>query len=162
MDDETPQFEAELKRLRPIAPSRRLIESIDLELAAATTRRRRPKAIKAVMFWSGTLAAAAAIALLVRSGGQHSNRARPGTPAVQAVVASSGEANEAPFKPISAENVLISANDEGLVTLDDGTQARRERLHFVDTITWRNPRTNASLRWSVPREEVRVIPIALQ
>jgi hypothetical protein len=66
------------------------------------------------------------------------------------------------FKPVAAENVLVSARDEGLITLADGTPARRERLHYVDTITWQNPRTNASLRWSIPREEVRVIPIAFQ
>lgn len=66
------------------------------------------------------------------------------------------------MKPIAAENVLVSARDEGLVTLADGTAARRERLHFVDTITWKNPRTNASLVWTVPREEVRVVPISFQ
>ena len=70
--------------------------------------------------------------------------------------------NETPLKPVAAENVLISATDEGLVTLDDGTQARRERLQYVDTITWKNARTNASLTWRVPREEVRVVPIAFQ
>ena len=66
------------------------------------------------------------------------------------------------MKPIAAENVLVSARDEGLVTLADGTEARRERLHFVDTITWKNPRTHASLVWTVPREEVRVVPISFQ
>ena len=48
------------------------------------------------------------------------------------------------------------------VTLADGTPARRERIQFVDTITWRNPRTNASLTWTVPREEVRVVPVVWQ
>ena len=67
-----------------------------------------------------------------------------------------------PLKPVAAENVLISATDEGLVTLEDGTRARRERLQYVDTITWKNARTNASLTWRVPREEVRVVPIAFQ
>jgi hypothetical protein len=32
----------------------------------------------------------------------------------------------------------------------------------VDTITWKNPRTNASVRWTVPREEVRVVPVKFQ
>ena len=56
----------------------------------------------------------------------------------------------------------MSARDEGLVTLEDGTPARRARLQFVDTITWKNPRTNSSLRWSVPREEVRIVPVVFQ
>ena len=65
-------------------------------------------------------------------------------------------------KPVAAEKVLYAARDEGLVTLEDGTTARRERLSYVDTITWKNPRTNASLTWSVPREEVRVVPVHFQ
>ena len=47
-------------------------------------------------------------------------------------------------------------------TLDDGTAARRERFQYVDTITWKNPRTNASVRWTMPREEVRVVPVKFQ
>ena len=74
----------------------------------------------------------------------------------------SAVAADAPLKPVAAENVLVSARDEGLVTLEDGTPARRERLQFVDTITWKNPRTNSSLRWSVPREEVRIVPVVFQ
>jgi hypothetical protein len=48
------------------------------------------------------------------------------------------------------------------VTLADGTAARRVRSSYVDTITWKNPKTNASLRWSVPRDEVRVMPVVFQ
>ncbi|MBL9185971.1 MAG: hypothetical protein JNK23_00695 [Opitutaceae bacterium] len=66
------------------------------------------------------------------------------------------------MKPVAAENLLVSVRDEGLVTLDDGTRARRERLHYVDTIVWKNSRTHASLTWSVPREEVRIVPVVFQ
>jgi hypothetical protein len=48
------------------------------------------------------------------------------------------------------------------VTLADGTPARRVRQSYVDKITWENPRSNASLVWSVPREEVRVVPVNFQ
>jgi hypothetical protein len=71
-------------------------------------------------------------------------------------------ANAAAFKPVAAENLLVEARDEGYVTLDDGTTARRVRRSYVDTITWQDPRTNASLVWSVPREEVRVVPVLFQ
>jgi hypothetical protein len=47
------------------------------------------------------------------------------------------------YKPVSAEKVVYGARDEGVVILDDGTTARRLSKHYVDTITWRNPRTNA-------------------
>jgi len=75
--------------------------------------------------------------------------------------ANAGEAAPA-FRPVAAENVLYAAQDEGLVALADGTPARRVRSSYVDTITWKNPRNNASLRWSVPREEVRVVPVVFQ
>ena len=68
---------------------------------------------------------------------------------------------EAPVA-LAEEDGLVRARDEGFVTLDDGTPARRERLVFVDTITWSDPRTNASLTWTVPREEVRVVPVSFQ
>ena len=91
---------------------------------------------------------------------------RPPIPTNQVLVAPhapvAATANEAVFKPVAAENVLYAVSDEGLVTLDDGTSARRERLSYVDTITWKNPRTNASVRWTVPREEVRVVPVKFQ
>ena len=63
------------------------------------------------------------------------------------------------YEPVSAENVLYDSRDEGLVTLDDGTTAHRVFQSYLDTYTWRNPHTNASLRWTVPRDEVRVIPV---
>ena len=56
----------------------------------------------------------------------------------------------------------VSSNDEIVplaVTLDDGTTAHRVFQCYLDTYTWRNPRTNASLRWTVPRDELRVIPV---
>ena len=157
MDDELLQLEAELKRLRPAAPSRELLTRLGAELAPArapVVRRPSPN----WWLWAGGLAlpAAAAIALLI---GYDVRRAAP-LPDVKAPEI----AAMAPtvFKPIAAENVLYSARDEGVVTLDDGTAARRERLRYVDTITWKNPRTNASVRWTVPREEVRVIPVNFQ
>jgi hypothetical protein len=66
------------------------------------------------------------------------------------------------YKPVSAENLLYAQSDEGLVTLADGTTARRYRSSYVDTITWKDPRTQASLRWSVPRTEERVVPVSFQ
>jgi hypothetical protein len=68
----------------------------------------------------------------------------------------------AAFRPVAAENILYATNDEGYVTLEDGTPARRVRTHYVDTITWKNPDGRASLRWTVPREEIRVVPVSFQ
>lgn len=62
------------------------------------------------------------------------------------------------YRPVKAANVLYDLKDEGPVMLDDNTPARRIRARYVDTYTWKNPATNASLKWSVPRDEVRVLP----
>lgn len=165
MDDDLQQLEAELKSLRPARPSRVLENRIAGELATdgasapVAAPAKRPAAPRRRLasvhwLWSAALPVAAAIALIVFSPGR---RARPA-----AQVTDITPAGEVALKPVAAENVLYSVQDEGLVTLDDGTTARRERLNYVDTITWKNPRTKASLTYTVPREEVRVVPISYQ
>lgn len=62
------------------------------------------------------------------------------------------------YRPVKAANVLYDLQDEGSVVLEDNTPARRVRARYVDTYTWKNPATNASFKWSVPRDEVRVLP----
>ncbi len=150
MDDELQNLEAELKRLRPAAASRALRARVEHQLA-------RPVGVQPVAplrwVWFAVLPAAAAAVVVLLRYSQHPPASRP----VRGDVIV-----DAPLKPVATENVLVSASDEGLVTLEDGTPARRERLQFVDTITWKNPRTNSSLRWSVPREEVRVVPVVFQ
>ena len=158
MDDELQQLEAELKRLQPVAPAPALIERVERELASAPARSR----LAEVHWLWAALPAAAAVALVV----VQFTRERPVAPAAETppvgLAATEAADRAAPFKPVAAENLLVAASDEGLVVLADGTPARRERLQFVDTITWRNPRTNASLTWRVPREEVRVVPVSFQ
>jgi hypothetical protein len=145
MDDELAALEAELARLRPVAPSAVLHATIGRRL---TRRRRVPR----VAWLALPLAAAAALTLVL-------NVRRIAAPAT---VPASAQAPVAAFDPVTAENVLVDSLDEGVVTLTDGTPARRVRQLYVDTITWRNPRTQASLRWTLPREEVRVLPISYQ
>lgn len=142
MDNDFQDLEAELKALRPAAPSR--------ELHARVTRELTP-AGRALPWWMWSAVPAAAALIIAFTLAQRN--ALPG------VV----EADATPqFRPVSAENVLYSAQDEGPVTLADGTLARRVRSSYVDTITWENPRNNASLRWSVPREEIRIVPVRFQ
>ena len=162
MDDELLSLEAELKNLLPAAPSARLARKVERALAepapaasapAPAVIVRRPS--RAWWLYASALPVAAAVTfLLVVTARQ--------TPPAQAKAVAVAEPAAPSFKPVAAENVLYAVRDEGLVTLDDGTAARRERLHYVDTITWRNPRTNASVRWTVPREEVRVVPVKFQ
>ena len=65
------------------------------------------------------------------------------------------------YQPVGAATVLYDLKEDGVVTLPNRTPARRLRYRYVDTYTWKNPATNASLKWSVPRDEVRVLPASL-
>ncbi|HEY1110179.1 MAG TPA: hypothetical protein VGE76_16120 [Opitutaceae bacterium] len=152
MDDELQQLEAELKSLRPAPLPATLVARVEVDLAEPpVTMPARPRGGNVAWFWPFLTAAAAALAMTFAP-------RPPVTAEGKASIADGG----ATLKPIAAENLLVSAQDEGLVTLPDGTPARRARLQYVDTITFKNPRTNASLTWSVPREEVRIVPVSFQ
>lgn len=165
MDDELRDLEKQLQELPPAPPSARLWERIrcDLEPAVPVSGRahRRLVVLPRAKWWWVALPVAAAVAVLLLTPARHAPAETPpgitGPTPVRAEMASTNV-----FKPVAVEDVLYASADEGLVTLEDGTPARRERLHFVDTVTWRNPRTNASLTWSVPREEVHVVPVRFQ
>jgi hypothetical protein len=145
MDDDCKDLEAELRRLRPAAFSSEFQAALERRL----TRARRARILR----WSGLavpLAAAAAVMLLFQSPPPAATKAAPSTSA------------PAKFKPVAAQAVLLDSRDEGYVTLTDGRTARRVRQTYLDRITWKNPRTNASLTWSVPREEVRITPVSYE
>lgn len=150
MDDEDLQLEAELKRLRP----RDVTPALETRVAAHLARHQRV----AVGWWLALPLAAALAVVLVPW------RQAPSADSITVAIAPAPAPEAAPdeYQPVAAENLLYAAQDEGLVTLAGGGQARRVRRSYVDTITWRNPRTNASLTWSVPRDEVRVVPVNFQ
>lgn len=156
MDDDFQSLEAELKRLRPAAPSASLRTRVGESLTPPPRERR---GVLLRWAWVAALPAAAAVAWVLWHP-KAPARVSPGNAPI-ASVPSDAPAAEV-LKPIAVENVLYAAHDEGLVTLADGTSARRQRLSFVDTVTWKNSRTNASLVWTVPREEIRLVPVVLQ
>lgn len=160
MDDDFSNLEAELKRLRPAAPPPALAARIDHDLSASAAPA-PARTTRAWWLWAGALPAAAAMLAVMITLAARREVTRPKIPTVAAETPAPVSEPEV-FKPVAAENVLYAVADEGVVTLADGTAARRERLNYVDTITWKNPRTNASVRWTVPREEVRIVPVKFQ
>ena len=171
MNDDFSDLEAELKRMRPRAPSSELQTSLAATLdrpnaPIATTANIHHSAISWPLWnWLLGAAAAAAVALVyvnARRPGPVKPSTDPTTHPASGTIVGSTPGTSAPddlYKPVSAENLLYDSRDEGLITLDDGTAAHRVFQRYLDTYTWRNPRTNASLRWTVPRDEVRVIPV---
>ncbi|HEY0947117.1 MAG TPA: hypothetical protein VGD81_17675 [Opitutaceae bacterium] len=163
MDKELLEFEAGLRCFRPRAAPVRLLAGIERELAAPAALSPRPH-YKSAASWTSwrwaNWAAAAALAGVMLLAARFWPGDVPPTPAEQGVSRGSPVATPfAGYKPIAVRRTVYGTDDEGLVTLDDGRLGRRIRSHFVDTVTWRNPQTNASLRWSIPREAVRVVPV---
>ncbi|OHE77853.1 MAG: hypothetical protein A3G75_14495 [Verrucomicrobia bacterium RIFCSPLOWO2_12_FULL_64_8] len=77
------------------------------------------------------------------------------------VPVSGAEVTHAPvFKPVRAGNLHYASLDEGFVWLADGLPARRVLDRYIDTFEWRDSRTNASVEWKIPREEIRIIPVS--
>jgi hypothetical protein len=151
MDNSLTELEAELKRLRPVTPSASLASRIASRMEEPAERR---------FSWAWVaLPLAAAIALGIYINGHVTTPAGESSPADSRVATA---AMTPTYKPVSAQNILYDQRDEGLVTLADGSTARRIRNSYVDTITWKDSRSQASLKWSVPRTEERVVPVTFQ
>lgn len=156
MDDDLQQLEAELKRLQPSGPRPRLQAALREALTPRSSR-----AMPARAWWPAALPVAATIAVAALWPEVDSPR-RTASAAEAPPPGPAHAPSATALQPVAVENLLYAARDEGLVTLDDGTTARRQRLRFVDTVTWENPRTKASLTWTVPREEIRIVPVVWQ
>ena len=173
MDESLQQLEDELKSLRLRGPSPQLVDRLTNELAAETDRPAAPvhRYTSATNLgswkWPGWRAAGIAAALAVAAVATFvafKSRPRVATepPAGLVVNIPANPTPEAPpadhYQPVAAANVLYAVKDEGAVEIDGGAAARQVRARYVDTYTWENPRRNASLKWTVPRDEIRVLP----
>lgn len=169
MDESLQELENELKRLTPRAGSASWLRSLERELGAveaapvAGSRSRRDTSVRAWLWAAWALAGvAAAAALVVFLDARHpvSPTAEATAPvAVQAMPVGSPEPEVAVgrYEPVHASTVLYDLQEGAPTVLPDRTEGREVRYRYVDTYTWRNPATNASLRWSVPRDEVRLV-----
>jgi hypothetical protein len=178
MDESLHELEAELKALRPQQPSPLLRDRIGSELAApGTAVADNPRYTSATNLnswkWLGwrTAGIAAAVALVAAASWMNFGAGSAPGPAIPPVQVTrndpvkpaargSAAANDR-YQPVTATNVLYDLKDEGQVYVDGDTPARRLRYRYLDTYTLKNPRTNASLKWSVPRDEIRVLPASL-
>jgi hypothetical protein len=166
MDESLQELENELKTLQPRRAPARWLNQINRELAAELPASARPRYATATNLgswkWLGwrSVGLAAALALVATVG--LVNLRRP-VPAVAPVVAAAAPTPVTPaavpaYEPVTASNVLYDLKDEGEVKLEGATSARQVRARYVDTYTWKNPRNNASIKWTVPRDEIRVVP----
>lgn len=169
MDESLQQLQDELKALQPRRAPAHWLNQINRELAAELPASARPRYTTATNLgswkWLGWRAAAtaAAIAVVAVIAMMQLKQTPPAAKEPAGLVAPIAKGPAAAvddhvYQPVAAANVLYDVKDEGAVKTGDNSTARQVRARYVDTYTWKNPRTNASLKWTVPRDEVRVIP----
>ena len=168
MNTNEPEFENQLRALRPIAPSRGLEENIARDIASLralatveVVRRRDLEIGRPTLFdrifpglrwaFAGAAAAVAVIAAI-----HHFDQpiAAPTAPAVAAA--------EPDFEAEDITHELVSAEDGGVIYEDDQEPARLVRYSTLEHHVWTHPRTGARLEVEVPREDIVLIPIAMQ
>jgi hypothetical protein len=172
MDDTLQELENELKRLSPRGPSTALITALERDLGPApsalspTRREASATSLRSWKWGSWSLAGVAALVafvLFVFSGRESAGTRPAETPAPRLAEAGASPepategASPNHYEPVRATSVLYDLHEGAATTLPDRTEGREVRYRYVDTYTWKNPATNASLRWSVPRDEVRLV-----
>ena len=166
MDESLQELENELKRLRPQSLPDTLVQRIEGELGPVEAPRRYTTATSLRSWkWAGwSLAGVAAVIVGFLASTISWSPVPAVRPAVTAFRAPSIP-DAAPvmnrYEPVRASSVLYEMKDDGLAMLPDNTQGRQVRYRYVDTYTWKNPATKASLKWSVPRDEVRLVQASL-
>ena len=170
MNINEPEFENQLRALRPVAPSPALEESIARQLAShraiamvearATVIRCREVQADAPSFFDRTfpglrwaLAGAAAAAVVFLT--MNHFRGPVVSPATQSVA-------ERDFEAVEITRDLVAAEDGGLVYEGEEEPARLVRYTTLEHHVWKHPVTGARLEVEIPREDIVLVPIAMQ
>lgn len=139
------ELETELKTLRP----RRLPPRLAAVIASASEL---PRASAEILPWDWRRWLGWSCAAVILFGLLSLAVRQPAPAATKAPVSR--------FVPTDRRTVVLEREeDEGFVPLADGSAARRYRIHSADIVTWTDPKTRASVRWIVPREDVQIVPV---
>jgi hypothetical protein len=166
MDESLQELENELMKLQPRRAAPQWLARVNRELAAELPASARPRYATASNLnswkWLGwRTAGLAALLAFVATIGLFSLRHPEPESKIPAVATDSppiAPDSSAAYQPVTATNVLYDLKDEGLVKVGGDAAARQLRARYVDTYTWKNPHNNASIKWTVPRDEIRVVP----
>lgn len=167
------ELEAELKQLRPAAPSPELAKRIERALEEAPATETRTAGIlpkpKTRVNWFALglgLSAAAAFLFLARANVDRVPDQSPKIAAATPVPEPAAPNPDTAVRGYVAEGitrVVYNRRDEGLAFPNDPQQpVRRVRSQSHETMQWRDPSTGASLRVSYPTEELEYIPVSGQ
>jgi len=171
-----PDFEQELRGLKPIRPSRELESKIARELAPVATsrswstseRRTLLERLLPALGWSVLGAAAAVVAMLsmnLAKGGLQAklpigNSTEPTAKLATPTPTNSAVAQTGMPASSTVTGDVLEANDEGLFDGVIGV-ARRVRYSSVERRSWQDA-SGAVTMVEVPREDVVVVPVSVQ
>ena len=161
-------LEAELKQLRPAAPSAELTRRIEQALAqtaSTPTAGILPRRKVRVNWWAlgAGLAAATAFLVLARVPVSETPKKQQTFAAVSPAPAQQRTQAAAGLVPDGLTRVVYHTRDEGLLFPAQADEpVRRRRSRSRETLKWHDPQTGASLRVSYPTEEVELIPVSGQ
>jgi hypothetical protein len=155
------EFENELRALRPVAPSPGLGDRIAREMSAHATATTESNVARSP--WSRVLSgfgwafagAAATVAVLAATDAFHQR-------SVQAPAASIAKSAQTEFEPVGVTQELIAAEDGGFVYDDAQEATRLVRYTTLERHTWTDASTGAQLQVEVPREDMILMPVAMQ
>ena len=174
MNTNESEFESELRTLRPLAPSHELEEGIARQLASrralaiaesrsSVIRRReselevaRPGLFDRIFPGFRWAFAGAAAAVAIAGAIRHFDQSAVFTP-VAAVVAAAPT-----FEEESVTREFVSAEDHGIIYEGEQEPARLVRYTMVEHHVWMHPVTGARLEVEVPREDLVLVPVAMQ
>lgn len=167
--NEFSDLEAELKQLRPAAPSAELMTRVERALAEAPATSTptagvlpRPK-VRLNWFALGAGLAAAATFLILARMPVDETPVKQQTFAALTPAPAKPAAQPAGLVPEGVTRVVYNTRDEGLLFPTAADEpVRRVRSRTRETLKWRDPGTGASLRVTYPTEEVELIPVSGQ
>lgn len=160
MNPNDSDFEEQLKTLSPTVPSNELermiaraLQGRELVPISSSTR-----VVRGVTSWWRGLAcagigAAAAVAVVT-----HFDRTQPATTIASPALA----ATALPFDRAESSSEMLGAEDQGFVYEDGSIPVRQVRYSSVERFTWSNAATGAQMVVEIPREDVRLLPVAMQ
>ena len=158
------EIEKALRAHSPRRPSDALARRIEAALSApAEAAESYPDIARQSAWWPffrsagwAAAGAAAAVAVLFIIGEPFPPRE------AKDLIDSAPEAAAVEFQAAESATELVSASAEELIYRDTAPPAQRVRITFLERHAWRNPATGAFIEMEVPREDVRLIPVAMQ
>jgi hypothetical protein len=168
------EFENELKSLAPAPASASLGERIERDLRAGRQGSRavlragviapiRPRNFFTRIFpavaWISTGAVAA---LLAAAAFRPSQVILTPAQTHTEVVSAAPESPSGALGEIETSRELVNATEEDLLVDSNQEPSRRMRFTFIERHTWTDPQFGGSVRMEIPREDVLLVPVAMQ